>query len=534
MRRRIRSARLAGMPAAEQYGRWLALHEAPSASCSEPFLVLVFSGPETTAEDVRVTERSVDAAGAPSRVLPVPPGAPLPDAEGEAKVVAVGAGDRFAPGALATLAAAAGPGERSLAYADEDRAGPGGARVRPFLKPAWSPFLSLTLPAVYPGAPFVIPAATWRSVREAAGGTDAPWPDAVLRAGEHADRITHVPRPLLTRRTAAGVDPLLGAPEAAAEAARRSVRRRGWTAALAAGSLPGTLRLHATGAVPPVSALLLTRDLPELLVPLGRSLLAQRERVPLDLVVVDHRTRDPRALAFLDHLAREGHARVLRDDGPFEYSRLVNLAAREATGDLLLLLNNDVEPLGEDWIETLAGAALIPGAGAAGPLLLYPDGTVQHGGVDLGVGTGVDHAGRHRPPEEEPPWVPVGVAREVSAVTGACLMIRRDAFRAAGGLDERRFPVSYSDVDLCLRLAAEGIATVYEPAARLVHHETRTRTPRLDPAEVRAFRRRWRARLEDDPHSAPARFRLAPSSWLDPWQRLPLRPRGPGPVSPAD
>ena len=171
-------------------------------------------------------------------------------------------------------------------------------------------------------------------------------------------------------------------------------------------------------------------------------------------------------------------ARVLEFDEPFNFQRLNNWAARQAQGELLLFLNNDVEALHTGWLEALAEQAQRTEVGAVGPRLFYPDGLVQHAGVAVGIGGLADHpwAGQH--PDA---WTPTGPSywtRDLLAVTAACLMVEHEKFDAVNGFDER-FIVCGGDVDLCLRLHERGLWNVMTPFARLLHRESATR--RKDP-----------------------------------------------------
>ena len=527
LRRRRRLAQLRSMDSARQYRAFLRRHFGhgiPNARpCDARWKVFVLGASGDAGLDA--TRASLREAGAPATLELVPPGTPLPPAGDVDFVTAVAAGDRFVPGALAALThAARHAGADVLSYADEDRVDSNGERTRPLLKPAWSPLLSLTWPGTYPGSPAAVPAALFHAAQ---GASEAPhsWVSLVLGAAAAADRVCHLPVPLLSRVDRAG-DPLLGTEAHRLDAARASQRRRGWGVDVEPGDRPGIARLRGvSAATATISVIVPTRDLPDLFVPLADELVRRREESRLELIFVDHLTTDPRAAAQLTALASSGAARVLRDDGPFNYSRLVNRGAREATGELLLLLNNDVELPRENWIEPLARAATLPGVAAAGTLLRYPDGIVQHGGIALGIGTVAGHLGKRDSVRHDLPWVGVDVAREVSAATAACLMIRREDFVAAGGFDERELGVSYNDVDFCLRLQAAGRRVVYEPAAALVHHETKTRDPVVDPRETRAVRERWGRRLDEDPYVPPGAWRLDEEAHLELWDRRSFLPR---------
>jgi GT2 family glycosyltransferase len=212
---------------------------------------------------------------------------------------------------------------------------------------------------------------------------------------------------------------------------------------------------------------------------------------------VDNGSADSDALAYLEALGRRH--RVLRDDRSFNWSALNNRAALEARGEQFLFMNNDLEVIAPDWMEALLEHAQRPEVGAVGARLIYPNGRVQHAGVVLGIASTAGHA-FHLLPADAPGYASLGhVVRNVSAVTGACMMVPRDVFARAGGFDER-LPIAYNDVDFCLRIRKAGNLVVYTPYATLYHHESATRQG-LHPFEDEAlFRVRWRRELLDDPY----------------------------------
>jgi GT2 family glycosyltransferase len=166
-----------------------------------------------------------------------------------------------------------------------------------------------------------------------------------------------------------------------------------------------------------------------------------------------------------------------------------NLGAEAARGEVLVFLNDDTEPLDRTWLERLVGQMERPGAGVAGAKLLYPSGTLQHGGVAVGVGYGCSHPGRNMA-GAPPHWPWLDLSREVTAVTGACLAIRADLFRELSGFPEE-FPVNFNDIDLCLRVRAAGRRVTYESGAILRHYECQSRRGVVTAAEYELFARRW-------------------------------------------
>lgn len=442
-----------------------------------------------------------DAAG--GQVLPIEGGPAAWNRTDAAFVVGLGAADTLHPGALHLLGDAIRAGAQ-VVYADEDQSTPSGPGA-PLLKPAWSEVLALSFPEGFPGRPTAIAAPLWNRICDES--PDRTWVELVLRATEAAERISHIPLPLVTRGAPIG--------DADQAAVRNCLRRRGIDARAEPGRTARSLRIRLAATDQRVSVLIPTRDQPELLNTIADALEREAALQPLERIWLDHATADPRARQRLDQESRRPHSQVLRLDGPFNFSRMINTGARVATGDALLLLNNDIEPLADGWIRDLMATAQLPGVHAVGPLLRYPDRSVQHAGIALGVGTVTGHLFRTLADadlrDQVGPCVGPAVAREVAAVTGACLLVRREEFLAAGGLDEERLPVSFSDVSLCLELRRRGGRVLYDPAIELVHHETVSRSAQLDPREVAWMRARWGAELAADPYLPPALSRL--SEW---------------------
>lgn len=188
---------------------------------------------------------------------------------------------------------------------------------------------------------------------------------------------------------------------------------------------------------------------------------------------------------------------MLRSDEPFNWSRLNNQAAAIARGDLLLLLNNDIEALEPGWLEVMAAQALRPVVGAVGALLLYPDGSIQHGGVVVGMHSGADHAYRGLQPDHRVHRGRSQLLTGWGAVTGACMLLRRELLERIGGLDEG-LPVEFNDVDLCLRLGQLGYRHLIPPEAVLVHHESQSRDAKASRtafAALRLVQERWGLRF---------------------------------------
>ena len=218
-----------------------------------------------------------------------------------------------------------------------------------------------------------------------------------------------------------------------------------------------------------VSIIIPFRDQPELL---RRCLgsLRDTDYADRELVLVDHASREPRTLRYLDKLSDRPSTLVVAQDGPFNFSRLCNAGAAQATGDYLLFLNNDTEIMHPDWLDRMLAVAQRSDVGAVGATLLYADDTIQHAGVYQGPTGRWVHVYRGLPADHRGQLDELGHVRAVPAITGACMLVRRGLFEAVGGFDER-YPVTYGDVDLCRRLQGRDLHVVVTPHARLLHHE---------------------------------------------------------------
>ncbi len=290
---------------------------------------------------------------------------------------------------------------------------------------------------------------------------------------------------------------------------------------------PATL----AGAPPPVSVVVPSAARSPHVLRCLRALLRGTPGATLEVLVavatVD--PRDRRQASVLAGLRRLPGVRVLPLGlARFSYARVNNLAASEARHEHLLLLNDDVEPLRPDWLARMAMHLRDPGVGAVGARLLYGHGAVQHAGVVLGLGGLAEHADRLRPARDPGP---LGLTdREVSAVTAACLLLRRADWMALGGMDER-FAVALNDVDLCLRLRAAGRTVVQCNGALLRHHESLslgrhyagTRAA-LEAREVGLLRRLWGDALASDPFHSPALSLETGAEWTPAWPPRMARP----------
>ncbi len=266
------------------------------------------------------------------------------------------------------------------------------------------------------------------------------------------------------------------------------------------------VRSHFPAEPPLASVIVPTRDAAALLQRTLDGVLHRTAYPRIEVIVLDNGSTDPAAVAMLAALAADGRVRVLPAPGPFNYSALNNAGVAAATGEVVVLLNNDMDVTEPGWLGELVAHALRPEVGAVGCKLLYADGTVQHAGIVTGMTGLAGHVYRGQPADAPA----LAFTRNVSAVTGACLAMRRSTYLSCGGMDAAVLAVSYSDVDLCLRLREAGLLIVWTPFACLLHLESVSRGADANPENrARALRehdallRRWGARLLRDPFYSP-------------------------------
>jgi glycosyltransferase involved in cell wall biosynthesis/2-polyprenyl-3-methyl-5-hydroxy-6-metoxy-1,4-benzoquinol methylase len=421
--------------------------------------------------------------------------------------------DELAPHALYMLAEelAAHP-ETDLLYSDEDKIDEKGRRFDPYFKNDWSPdLLSSQNYFSHLGA--------YRTslVREAGGfrqGYEGSQDyDLALRCAERTNRVRHVPAVLYHWRAIAGSTAIdVGEKSYAQSAAERALRDYLLTvepgAKVEPGAFPTIYRVsHPLPEPPPLASILIpTRDGMEVVRRAVQSIREKTTYPHYEIVIVDNDSRDPATLSWLREVEGAGGARVLRYPHPFNYSSINNFAAREARGEVLVLLNNDVEVISPGWLTELVSQAVRPGVGAVGARLLYPNGTVQHAGVVTGIYGVAGHIHRGLPRESPGYFGRAQMVHEVSVVTAACLAIKKSIYEQVSGLDEKNLAVAFNDVDFCLRLVAAGYRNLYTPYAELFHYESYSRGSDDSPEkrarfekEVQFMLTRWKDVLEHDP-----------------------------------
>ena len=419
--------------------------------------------------------------------------------------------DQLAPDACARAVAYLQTHECDLLYSDEDCLDAQGRRGAPFFKPDWSPDLCLSsLYACRFGVYRRSLVETVGGFQNGSGGSvedGCVEYDLLLRCAERSQRVGHIAHVLYHRRSV---------PEKSARSnpattenlqhvgakvvLERALQRRGETAAVVDGPELFTFHVRRNIADSPlISIIIPTRDQVGVLRPCIASIEAKSTYTHYEIIIIDNGSRDPETLSYLAELPHH----VMRDAAPFNFSRLCNRAAAQADGQHLLFLNNDVEIITPGWLEALLEQAQRAEVGAVGAQLLYPDQTLQHAGVVLGVRDIASHAHKYQLLSQLGYQAFPHLVRNYSAVTAACMMVRKEVYEEVGGMREE-LAVTFNDVDLCLRLQQQGYTIVYTPYAKLYHYESKSRwfqPPRAREADY--MRGCWGAAITNDPFYNP-------------------------------
>ena len=421
--------------------------------------------------------------------------------------------DLLTPHALAAVDAIVETDETiDYCYSDEDHIDRGGRFFDPFHKPDWSP--ERLRSQNYTCHLSVMRRSLVDEVGRFRHGFDGAQDyDLILRVTERARRVEHAQQVLYHWRMGEGsTSGDATSKPYAYEAGRRAVAdhcaRVGIDAEVEPGAILGVQRLRRrVHGEPLVSIVIPTRGSVGrvwgvdriFVIDAVRSVVERSTYQHVEIVVVADVAMDPAIVTELDALAGD-RLRVVWYDKPFNFSDKVNVGALAATGDLLLFLNDDIEVIDADWLETMVAIAQEDDVGAVGARLLFADGTLQHAGHLYNGGP--THIFGGRGGDEIGPSGLLVVQREVSGVTAACLMTRREVFESVGGFTTS-LPENFNDVDFCLKLRHRDLRIVYTPYASLHHFESQTRVPLVKQFEIDFIMARWAHPLAVDPYSNP-------------------------------
>ena len=405
--------------------------------------------------------------------------------------------------------------EADVFYSDEDKLDENGKRSDPHFKPDWSPEL-------FYGQNYLNHLTVYkRSAVEKNGGFRLGFEgsqdyDLALRViSATSQPVVHIPHILYHWRIFKGAGTMssqnLGkATDAARRALVENFARLGIPVTVkdVAGSFHRVIR-PAPVSWPKISVIIPTRDYLDVLEVAVDGLLTKTDYPDLEIVIADNESVRPETLAYLDRLKERG-IHIVECKGEFNYSDINNKAVAASTGELVLLLNNDISMLDNGWLKEMAIYFADPEVGIVGAKLLYPDGLLQHAGVTVGLGGVAGHRCVGYPGNELGRFGRLALAQDVSSVTGACLLIRKSVYDDVGGLDACNLAVAFNDVDLCLRVQEAGYRIIWTPYAVLEHHESKSRGSDMAgeklarfQKEVSFMRTRWGMRLMADPFFNP-------------------------------
>jgi len=390
--------------------------------------------------------------------------------------------DALTPNALYEVIITINEQKAEFIYSDEDKLGMDGTFREPHFKPDYSP--DMLLSQNYLSHLGVIK----KSLIDQVGGfttglEGAQDYDLYLKVLEHTNKITHISKVLYHWRkvpgsTAADFDDKTYAKDAGARALASALKRRHLNADVQYGKYPGTYRVkYAIENEPLVSIVIPFKDKPELLKMCVESVLEKSMYQNFEVIGISNNSEDEETYAEMERLRiLDSRVSFFEHNVPFNFSEINNFAIKtHANGSHLLLLNNDIEIISPGWIESLLEFSQREDVGAVGGKLYYPDGRVQHAGVIIGIGGVAGHSHKYSDGNHHGYFSRPHIVQNLSGVTGACLMIKRDVFDEVNGLDCENLSVAFNDIDFCLRIREKGYLNVFTPYCEAYHHESVSR-----------------------------------------------------------
>lgn len=401
--------------------------------------------------------------------------------------------------------------EVMLFYSDEDQIDDDGIRSMPHFKPSWNPDLLLSTNYISNLCVFQT-----KRLREVVKIKCIDEYDLLLKytADLSAEKIMHIPhvlyhsrknfskRTLVCSRYKKGVNNSIAV-------LRSNIQYLKLSANVVTGLMANSCRVVWQLPEPPplVSLIIPTRDKVEVLKKCIDAILENTTYAFYELIIVDNQSTCPNTLAYISSLSEhDDRIKILKWNHEFNYSAINNYAVEHASGSVIGLINNDVEPISSDWLTEMVAQVCRPEIGCVGAKLYYPDGTVQHAGVILGIGGIAGHAHKYFDQNDDGYFGRLKLIQNYSAVTGACLLVRKSVFEKVGGLNEEYLKVAFNDVDFCLRVGELGYRNLWTPYAELYHHESLSRGKDTTPAKKARFeqekkymKNRWGEQLKADP-----------------------------------
>jgi GT2 family glycosyltransferase len=450
----------------QTYNKW----DACLVSTSEHDLVFDTTVADIIKTDERIHHHQWKAHDSSNPIMQA-----LSTAQGEF-IVKLNAGDKLSPDAIFEVAKALNSTHHiDIIYSDEDfLAEDGHSRQEPFFKPDWSP--ELVLSTNYLLHAFVRRNLLNKIFSKTPSNELTSFGDLVFRCIEQTQNIHHIPQVLHHRRKTNGDNP--DHPGSVSDLqsgwVEAHLERMGITGAKASIPWLGTIQVKWPATGSQVSIIIPTKDHTKYLKRCITSIQELTNYQNYEFIIVDSGSHEEDTQQYYSNINQIANIHFTNYSGEFNFSAALNLGAIHAQGDILLFLNNDTEVIDADWLDELVRWAERPEIGIVGAKLLYPDRTIQHAGIVLGMeghGSHVFGGVRegHHGPFGSGDWY-----RDYTAVTGACMAMRREVFNKIGGFDEH-YQLVFSDIEICLRVIEAGYRVVYTPFARLIHHEGMTR-----------------------------------------------------------
>lgn len=431
-------------------------------------------------------DRNVNISGASNAALAL--------AEGE-YVALMDNDDELTPDALYEVVKAINENEAVFIYSDEDKIEPDGSCSDPHFKADYAP--DMLLSQNYISHLCVIEK---RLIDEVGGwqvGLEGSQDyDLYLKVLEKTDRVSHIPKVLYHWRkvpgsTASEFSSKSFAQKAGREALQNALKRREVKGSVEDGKYPGTYRVsYGIEDTPLVSIVIPFKDKPELLDLCIGSILEKSTYDNFEIIGISNNSQKQATFEAMKTWAkRDERIRFYEYNTPFNYSEINNHAVRQyAKGEHIVLLNNDIEIISPDWIEALLAFSQQSHIGAVGAKLYYPDNTIQHAGVVLGIGGVAGHSHKYFSQDEPGYFARPHIIQNVSAVTAACLMVKKELYESVDGLNENDLKIAFNDVDFCLRLRETGYINIYTPYCEAYHHESKSRGAEDTPEKIARFK----------------------------------------------
>ncbi|MGL4546572.1 glycosyltransferase family 2 protein [Eubacterium aggregans] len=428
--------------------------------------------------------------------------------------------DLLSPNALYEVVSALNRNEDlDIIYSDEDKINTKNKRLKPFFKPDWSPDTILSQNYV---CHFLV---VRKTLVEMVGGFEigldgAQDYDLVLKCSEKtkASKIFHISKILYHWRKVEGsTSQNPKAKEYAFDAGKKVIEnaliRRGKEGNVNMGASLGTyiIEYNITG-LPRVSIIIPTKEHASDLDQCLHSIITKTDYGNYEIIIIDNGSKGDELVAIYEKysgMLKEGF-KVINLDIPFNYSKLNNTAVNHATGEFLVLMNNDIEILTPNWLELMLGYAQQSHIGAVGIKLYYPDASIQHAGVVLGIGGVAGHSHKHLSKKDHGYFNRLIIPSNYSAVTAACLMVKKEDYLSVDGLDEINLPVAFNDVDFCIKLLEKGLYNICLSQVEAIHYESKSRGKENNlekqqrfSREVEFMKKKWVDALYHDKYYNP-------------------------------